>query len=145
MKFYHGSRNGNLNTIKKQQAAAAEGLVVPEDELLNAIYLTPRYDYALAMAARPEGVTHIDTKNNIIEFEHPELFDPEKEVYIYEVEVPEVEARQIDDLQWVVENREEVGLVNKSPHKAGEIEQYYRLKNWAREGESEFRSGLRRR
>ena len=118
---------------------------MPEDELLNAIYLTPRYDYALAMAARPEGITHIDTINNVVEFEHPELFDPEKEVYIYEVEVPEGEARQIDDLQWVVENREEVGVVNKSLHKAGEIEKYYELKNWVRRGESEFGLGLRRR
>ena len=39
MKLYHGSKNSNLNAIKKMQAKAGEGIEVPEDELKNGIYL----------------------------------------------------------------------------------------------------------
>ena len=97
MKLYHGSKNGRLDIIRKSQAEAGEGVTVPEDELLNAIYLTPNYGFALVCAARPEGLTTINEQNGKIEFENSELFDPDAEIYIYEVEVAKNQLRQIDE------------------------------------------------
>ena len=142
MKLYHGSPNGNLKTIKKMQAQAGEEVEVPEDELKDGIYLTPHYKYALAVAARPNGVTHINHNNNTIEFENPELFDPEKEIYIYEVEVEEGVARQFDENQLVIENLDEIKPTKQHTHKAGDIEQYYELTNWKKiknESSAEFK------
>ena len=138
MKLYHGSKNGNLITIKKMQAQAGEGVEVPEDELKEGIYLTPHYGYALAMAIRPDGVTHIDDETKTIEFENPELFSPEEDVYIYEVEVPDEVARQIDKNQYVIENLDEVKPTVKNQHKAKEIINYYELKNWGKEKKQEL-------
>ncbi len=138
MKLYHGSKDGNLASIKKQQAQAGEGVEVPKDELLEAVYLTPDYGYALAMAVRPEGLTMIDDQKRTIEFEDPKLFDPEKKVYVYEIEVPDDKARKIDELQYVIENMDGIKPINKFEHKAGDVEQYYELKNWKREEETEI-------
>ncbi|MBU0613190.1 hypothetical protein KKB10_04185 [Patescibacteria group bacterium] len=66
MKLYHGSKNSNLKTIRKQQAGAGEGIDVPKDELLEAIYLTPDYGFALACAARPDGVSHINESPKLL-------------------------------------------------------------------------------
>ena len=74
MKLYHGSKDGNLAIIEKRQAQAAEGLDVPAHEKKDAVYLTPIYSYALAIAARPDGVTHIKESLKTIEFEKPEDF-----------------------------------------------------------------------
>ncbi len=138
MKLYHGSKNGNLNTIKKMQAQAGEGVEVPEDELKNGIYLTPHYEFALACAIRPNGLTQIDDEAKTIEFENPELFSPENDVYIYEVEVSEKEARQIDKNQYVVEGLDEIKPTAQHIHKAKEIEKYYELKNWKPESKKEI-------
>jgi hypothetical protein len=132
MKLYHGSRN-NLQAIRKSQAQAGEGIDVPEGELLEAIYLTPSYKFAFAAAARVDGVTHIDDKENTIEFENPELFDPEREVYVYEVDikdVPKESVRKVDELQYAILNLDEIKPTNQFIHKAGEIQKYYKLKNW---------------
>lgn len=133
MKLYHGSKNGNIKTIKKQQASAGEGVDVPKDELLEAIYLTPDYGFALACAARPDGVSHINESPKTIEFENPEAFNPDMEVYVYEIDVPDNEVRQIDELQYVVENKEEVEITEVFTHKAIDVAQYYELINWKRE------------
>ena len=146
MKLYHGSKDSNLATIKKMQAGAGEGVQVPKDELLEAIYLTPDYGFALAMAARPEGVTHIDDEKHTIEFEDPTLFDPEKMIYVYELDVPDDEVRAIDKLQFVAENKSELKPTNMFTHKAGDLEQYYELKNWKKESDIErgFEPRMRR-
>lgn len=140
MKLYHGSKNGNLQTIKKMQAEAGEGIEVPEDELKNGIYLTPHYKYALAMAARPTGVTYIDNNKDTIEFGEPESFDPEKEVYVYEVEIDEGIARRVDENQLVIEGLDEIAPTEKHAHKAGDIKQYYELVNWKKEARNEMTS-----
>jgi len=137
MKLYHGSKNGNLTTIKKMQAQAGDGVDVPEDELKDGIYLTPYYEFALACAVRPNGVTHIKDEEKTIEFENPEGFFPEKDVYVYEVEVPEGVARQFDKNQLVIENMDEIAPTAKHQHKAGDIEQYYELINWKKEAKNE--------
>lgn len=145
MKLYHGSKDGNLAWIKKQQAQAGEGVEVPKDELLEAIYLTPDYGYALAMAARPEGLTNIDDQKRTIEFEDPRLFDPEKEVYVYEIEIPDDQARKIDELQYVIENVDEVEPITRFEHKASDVQQYYELKNWKKGEGSEMGPKFRNR
>ncbi|HAM88290.1 TPA: hypothetical protein DDY55_00755 [Candidatus Falkowbacteria bacterium] len=140
MKLYHGSKNSNLNAIKKMQAKAGEGIEVPEDELKNGIYLTPHYDYALAMAIRPNGITYIDDKTKTIEFENPELFMPEEEVCIYEIEVPENEVRKIDNNQFIIEGLDEIKTTAQYSCQAKEIKKYYNLKNWTEEQKQEIYS-----
>ena len=108
MKLYHGSREGGLSVIKKRQAQAGEGVDVPKDELLEAVYLTTDYGYALAMAARPDGVTHIDTLEKKIEFDNPSTFNSELDVFVYEVDVPDVQVRKVDELQYLVETVDEI-------------------------------------
>lgn len=133
MKLYHGSKNGELKTIKKNKAETADGLDVPKDELLEAIYLTPDYGYALAMAVRPHGLTNIDNTGKKITFDNPELFNPNEMIYVYELEIPDDEVRAIDELQYVVENKNEVVVNNVFAHHALDIEQYYELTNWHQE------------
>ncbi len=137
MLLYHGSSH-QLKALQPQQAEAGEGIVVPEDELLHAIYLTPDRGSAIAMAVRPDGVT--DIRDRSITFEHPELFDPEKTVYLYIVEtdaIPKGHLRKIDDWQYAVEGLDELAFASMEEHKAGEIEQYYELTNWKREDKKE--------
>lgn len=138
MKLYHGSKNPNLEVIKRHQAQAGEGINVPSDELLDAIYLTPDYGYALAMAARPGGVTYIDNDSKTITFENPEAFDPNEEIYVYEVDIDDEKTREIDPLQTVIESNHEVTPIKVNAHRAGEIENYYRILKEAKEGEDKL-------
>ncbi len=141
MKLYHGSPD-NIEVIKRSQARAGEGVTVPEDELLDAIYLTADYEYALVMASMPEGRVDIDDKAHMIELENPDLFDPEKKVYIYEIDsetIPQENLKEVgeDGLQFAVLNMSELKPTNKHEHKAGDVEQSYEFKNWKRQPENE--------
>lgn len=131
MKLYHGSRK-KLDSLKPQQAGAAEGLNVPEEELLEAIYLTPDYSFALACAVRPEGVTHIND-DQTIEFQNPELYNPEDEIYIYEIDsekIPQEHMKEIDDQQIAVVDMPELIPEAVQELKAGEIEKYYEIREF---------------
>lgn len=145
MKLYHGSPNKIEDSIKKKQARQAEGLNVPNDELLDAIYLTPDYGFALANAIKPKGLTNINEEEHLIEFENPNLFNPGKEVYVYEVDsevIPAENLRKVDDLQYVVEGLDELKLIKEpTSHKAREILKYYKLINWKenKQGNMEFK------
>ena len=137
MILYHGSCR-QLEVLKPQQAEAGEGISVPDGELLNAIYLTPYRESAIAMAARVEGVTNINDESKTIEFEHPELFDPEKEVYLYLINsesIPKENIKQIDSWQYAVVDLPELKPESVEAIKAGEVEKYYELKQWHKEGE----------
>jgi hypothetical protein len=136
MKLYHGSKDAHLQVIEKRQAEAGEDVEVPADELLEAIYLTPDYGYALAMAARPDGLTNINTTDKTISFKNPEAFDPETEVYVYQVDVPEDETREIDELQTVIEGKDGIAPVEMFSHRAGDVEQYYEIITKTKEGEN---------
>lgn len=129
MKLYHGSKS-NFEKVNRNQAGNGPDMAVPKDELLNAIYLTPDYGFAMACAVRPLGQTKISNENKTLEFvDHPELFDPEQEIFIYEFDVdniPENKIRKIDELQYVVD-LDELEISNKTTHKAGEIEKYYKI------------------
>lgn len=146
MQFYHGSKN-SFSTIAKKQASKAEHIDVPEKELLNAIYLTPDYGFALACAARPEGVTDIDDENKLITFEDPEKFDPEEKVFVYEIDlknIPEKNIIKIDERQYAIVGVDELKVVKKNSHNAKDIEKFYELKNW-KEKPREFRPEFRMR
>ena len=132
MKLYHGSKN-NFSSIRKSQAGKADSIEVPENELLNGIYLTPDYGFALACAARPNGVTNIDGETKSITFENPELFDSEMEVFVHEVDVeniPKDKIIKVDDRQFAIVDIDELKVLNTFPHKAKDVQNYYELKNW---------------
>ena len=130
MILYHGSSE-KIERLEGKQAQSVNK--VPEGELLNAVYLTPDYGFALACGARPEGTTNIDGEKKTIEFEHPELFDPEKEVYMYHIEsesVPEGHLHQIDNHQYAVEGLQELMYQQVDHRKARDVMEYYKLINW---------------
>jgi hypothetical protein len=130
MILYHGSKE-LLKSLKPHQAVSKDPNQVPKDELLNAIYLTNDFKFALAMGARPEGITQID--NNKIRFEHPELFDPECSVYIYEFDTSDIPAenlRPIDSKQFTVNGVKSLTPKNFRKLKAEELLKYYELTNW---------------
>lgn len=140
MILYHGSSH-KLEVLKPHQAEAGEGVLVPEEELLEAIYLTPNREFALAMAARLEGVTNINDESKTIEFEHPEFYDPEKEVYLYLVDsdsIPKENIREIDERQYAVEGLSEIKPESVEAIKIGEVEKYYELKQWRKEGDMDI-------
>ncbi|OGF29563.1 hypothetical protein A2531_00025 [Candidatus Falkowbacteria bacterium RIFOXYD2_FULL_34_120] len=139
MKLYHGSPN-SFDTIRKSQAQAGDGIKVPDDELLNAIYLTPNYEFALAIASMPKGATDIDEATRTIKFENPEAFDPEKEVYVYEIDseaIPKENLKEVDELQIAVLNIPELKPSMKHIHKAGDVEKYYEIKREVKEVKNE--------
>ena len=132
MKLYHGSKN-NFASIRKSQASKADGIEVPENELLSAIYLTPDYGFALACSARPKGITNNDGENKSITFENPELFDPEEEVFVYEIDIehiPKEKIIEVDDHQYAIVGVDEINISSKFAHKAKDVQNYYELKNW---------------
>ncbi len=51
MKLYHGSKVKSKQLERKQAQKGESGVL--EDELLNAIYLTPDYGRAVAMGSFP--------------------------------------------------------------------------------------------
>ncbi|MFA6423689.1 MAG: hypothetical protein WCV83_00045 [Candidatus Magasanikbacteria bacterium] len=131
MKLYHGSPN-NFSTVQKNQAQQGDNMDVPKDELLDAIYLSPKFEFALAVASMPEGAAHIDDKKHTIEFENPQLFDQEKVVYIYEFDseaIPPENLKYVDEQQYAVINMPELRPNRITIHKAEEIMRFYELKN----------------
>ncbi|EKE18481.1 MAG: hypothetical protein ACD_9C00322G0003 [uncultured bacterium] len=145
MKLYHGSKN-KLDTVERRQAGNPKNLDVPEKELLNAIYLTPNYGFALACAARPNGLTRMDSKNMTIEFGSPELFDPEEDVYVYEFDIeniPKEKVIYVDDLQYAVD-ADELRVSNKFSHKAKDVQEYYEIKE-LKENPEEIRQEFKMR
>ena len=134
MKLYHGSPN-NFSTVRKNQAQQGDDMDVPKDELLDAIYLSPKFEFALAVASMPEGAAHIDGEKHTIEFENPQLFDLEKVVYMYEFDseaIPLENLKYVDEQQYAVINTPELRPNRVTTHKAEEIMRFYELKNWER-------------
>jgi hypothetical protein len=135
MLLYHGSAR-EFSEIPKSQAQSGGKENVPEGELLDAIYLTPSIGFATAVAAMPEGGADIEEKT--IEFEHPELFDPEKEVFVYEIDsdkIPKENLRQIDELQYAVVGLDKIHPDAVRRFKAEEVLKYYELTNRKKEGQ----------
>ena len=136
MLLYHGSSKPETPTLKKNQASTDGKVPVPEGELLDAVYLTPNLEFAIAVAAMPEGGADIDDEKRTIEFEKPELFDPKREIFVYEIDtnkIPEENLRQIDEKQYAVVGIDEIKPDNVRRFKGEEVLKYYDLINWENE------------
>jgi hypothetical protein len=128
MKLYHGSRY-NLEKINNRQAS---NLSSNKKQTLNGIYLTPDYEFAIAMASRPRGNNNIDNTNKVIKFGNPELFNPEKDIYIYTFDSENISTENlqyIDKLQYVVTGENELIPLQKETLKARELLKYYKTTN----------------
>ena len=146
MKLYHGSKQ-DVEKLTRQQASSPY-TDVPEEEKQDAIYLTPDYGYAVAMGAKPSGVTIIENDIKKIEFERPEDFDPERDIYIYTVDSKDIpkhllteekdENGEIDRLQFAALVPEIIPEL-KEKKKAREVMKYYELKNWKESQEPKIR------
>lgn len=138
MILYHGSRH-RIDRLEARQAQAADGLTVPEGELLKAIYFTPDRGFAIAMGARPDGRTDINDEGHKISFENPDLFDPEQEIFLYSIDtesLPGGRIEQIDERQYAVLGVESITPTEIEELQAKEVEKYYELTNWKREGDT---------
>jgi hypothetical protein len=145
MKLYHGSPN-QFDSIHSSQAQRGEGMEVPEQELLNGIYLTPDYGFALAVGAKPYGATHINDEMKEIEFGHPELFDPNKKVFIYEIDskkIPQELLKQIDDNQFVVTGINELKPDSVKETTAKELLEFYKIKDFELTENEELKRSMR--
>jgi len=131
MKLYHDTSQ-KLEILKRNQAGPKKGRKAPEGDCLNAVYFTPKFGFALAMGSLPEGHTKVDNEENKITFENPELFDLERDVFIYEIDsedIPKSKLRKVDETQYAVD-MDEVAPRQEYLAKAGEILKYYELVNW---------------
>jgi len=80
----------------------------------------------------PEGAAQIDDDSKTIQFENPHLFDPNKNIYVYEVDstgLTKENIRKVDEVQYAV-----LGADHVKPHtiheiKAGEVLKYYKILN----------------
>ena len=131
MVLYHGSSK-KFSVLKKSQATKGECMDVPKDELLDAIYLTPDLGFAIAIAAMPDGGAEIDDNEHTIRFEHGEQFDPEKPIFIYEIDVddiPKQYLKKVDSLQYAVLGMDELPAKRMQEMKAEIVTRYYKLLN----------------
>lgn len=133
MKLYHGSRYDG-EKINNHQAAKGEDLIdIPEKELQDGIYLSPNYGFALAMGAKISGYTEVGDDDKTIKFEHPELFDPDSNIFMYTFDsdkIPTENLEYIDDLHYIVKGIKELTPIGKESIKARELLKYYELVNW---------------
>ena len=131
MKLYHGSKK-DLEKISNHQVSRSEELIeaLPEKQFLDGIYLTPEYDFALAMAVKPKGLNHTDNSKKTITFENPELFDEKADVFIYTFDSEQMPADRleyIDNLQYILKGENELIPTKKDNLKAGDLWKYYTL------------------
>jgi len=127
--LYHGS-NKRFEEIHKNQAEVGPGISVPGGELLDAIYLTPDFGFAVAIAAKTGGLTEIDDEKHTIVFERPEDFDPDKEIYIYAIDasqIPKENIKYVDERQVAVTEMKKITPLNVQELKAREILKYYTI------------------
>ncbi len=131
MKLYHGSKI-LLNKLENRQAQQGD-TEVPRDELLNGIYLTPDYSFAVAMGARPNGETFLDDKKHTVSFKESNHFDPKENVYIYSFDsesIPTENIKIIDDRQYAIVGIDTLPVQHTETIEAGKLFDYYRLTDW---------------
>ena len=131
MTLYHGSPN-RFEVLKSNQAEKGDGVVVPENELQDAIYLSTDRAFALAMCSMPKGLTRVDHDKMTIETEFPEDFDPGMNIYMYAVDsekIPKEKLEFLSDGMQVVAHLDEIVPESVSELTAGEVLKYYKLLN----------------
>jgi hypothetical protein len=132
MILYHGSQN-KYDVLKKHQAEKGEGVIVPENELQNAIYLSTNYAYALAMASMPKGLTNIDYDKMTIETEFPNDFDPNKKIYVYTIDsekFPKEKLEFLKDGMQAIYHLDEIQYESVDELPASDVLKYYKLLNY---------------
>ena len=125
MYWYHGS-NRLFTVLRRRRPALMLG--VPKEEVLNMIYLTPDFAFALVMAARPEGITDVYNNRRLVRFENPDSIEPKREVYIYFVNpdrIPDSKKIWIDEWQ-IAADLDKLKPDRVEKREAGELWQYYR-------------------
>lgn len=123
--WYHGSR-WLFSKIERRHPVDLDGN--PKEGGFKAVYITSDIGTALAFAARPEGVSNIDHEKRTIHFENPHLFEPEREIYIYHIDISSIpEERMILINKWQVAVFDEIIPVKVEKYKAGEVTKYYRI------------------
>jgi len=78
----------------------------------------------------PDGLTHVDLDNMTIETEHPEKFDQNEPIYIYEIDSETIQKDRLEylsDGKQVVAHVDELKFDARKELLAGEVLRYYRL------------------
>lgn len=131
MKLYHASKH-RFDVIKRSQAQhpAADEFAVPAGELQNKIYFSPNLGFALAMAAGPNGMTSL--RDGQISFEHQDEFDPQRPVYIYEIDSELIPSELLEpvDGEQVAIDADEIKPEVVHELKAEQVFEYYELTEW---------------
>ncbi|NVN97033.1 hypothetical protein HXX01_02255, partial [Candidatus Nomurabacteria bacterium] len=73
-----------------------------------------------------------------IKFEHPELFDPNSDIFMYTFDSDKIDAENleyIDRLHYIVKGVKELAPVEKESVKARKLLKYYKLVNWKENNE----------
>jgi hypothetical protein len=125
MILYHASQK-QFAVLKRNQATMVDGVVVPEAEVQNKIYLTPSFGFALAMAAGPDGMTHLDEET--ISFERADEFNPEAVIYVYTIDghaLPPESLEYIDENQYAADVDELIPAAIAT-YLAKEVFKYYK-------------------
>lgn len=123
--WYHGAR-WLFSKIERRHPVTPEGK--PKNGSFKAVYLTCDFGTALAFAARPEGVSNINHEKRTIQFENPHLFEPDREIYIYFVDLSQIlEERIIWINKWQVAVLDDIKPVKVERYKAGEVSKYYSI------------------
>jgi hypothetical protein len=125
--LYHGS--GNLFPKIERRQPTDYG--IPRQDRKDAIYMTSDHVTALGFAAMPDGKNAIGQEDGkrTVHFENPDLFNPDKEVYVYCVDISKIPGDKIfpGDEGEVVVDLDEILPDKVERHKAGEISQYYSI------------------
>ena len=129
MKLFHASKH-KFDVLKRQQVVGPGEVEVPASELQNKIYLTPSLGFALAMAAGPDGMTSL--VDGQISFENYDQFDPERTVYIYEVDSVSIDPALLEhiDADQVAVNMDELQPDAVHEYKSHAVFDYYHLTDW---------------
>lgn len=131
MKLFHASKH-QFAVIKRQQVEhpEAEAFAVPDSELQNKIYLTPSLGFALAMAAGPDGMTSV--VDDTISFERADQFDPDRLVYVYEVDGGVIDPVLIEhiDADQVAVDLDELTPTAVHTHRAADVFDHYTQVDW---------------
>lgn len=156
MIFYHGSKEF-YDVLKPQQAEAGEDADVHEDELKNAIYLTPFREFAIFNGAKPNGLSYVHDGDGEKRSEDGKIkvdcdrdfYESERSIYVYKIDsenVPpenlvrvRVKGGEYDEGQYAVIGMDELKYDEYEEMKASEVEKYYELLDWTKESREKFK------
>lgn len=122
--YYHGS-DKLFPKIEMRQPNDPNG---PDLKKRYGVYMTPDFGTALAFACRTEGSNEFDHGGKTMKLEHPEMFDPDKEVYVYCADLAKIPAEKILHLsEFQVVVLQNVVPDEVKTFKAAEALKYYTL------------------